>query len=162
MKSEELRKASWESDQSVLPMKQGNACGGKGLGAAGEMVNLTGESPVLSVVHRIGSYIQLTGRKRLVGKPGSKSLSRKGKRSEGPEHKAKTAAPKFPSWIFADLVQSMGKAVGIQEEMDMCTEAKSGVGVQALQKRLISKSREGLMSEKEPAISVKNEMREKR
>lgn len=27
----ELQKASWESDQSIVPKKQGNACGGKGL-----------------------------------------------------------------------------------------------------------------------------------
>jgi hypothetical protein len=161
MKSEELRKTLWESDQSALPMKQGNACGGKGLGAAGKMVNLTGESPVLSVVHRVGSYIQLMGRKRLMGKPGSKSLSRKGKRSEGPEHKAKTAAPKFPPLVFADLVQSKGKAVGFQEEMDMCTETKPGVGVQAPQKRLVSKSQEGLVPWKNLAISFKSEMQEK-
>ena len=31
MKSEEFRKTSWESDQSIVPSKQGNACGGKGL-----------------------------------------------------------------------------------------------------------------------------------
>ena len=31
MKSEELRKTSWESDQPTVPLKQGNACGGKGL-----------------------------------------------------------------------------------------------------------------------------------
>ena len=31
MKSEEFRKTSWESDQSIVPLKQGNACGGKGL-----------------------------------------------------------------------------------------------------------------------------------
>ena len=36
MKSEELRKTSWESDQSVLPLKQGNACGGKGLAVVPE------------------------------------------------------------------------------------------------------------------------------
>jgi len=31
VKSEEFRKTSWESDQSIVPSKQGNACGGKGL-----------------------------------------------------------------------------------------------------------------------------------
>ena len=36
MKSEELQKTLWESDQSVLPMKQGNACGGKGLAVVPE------------------------------------------------------------------------------------------------------------------------------
>ena len=36
MKSEELRKTSWESDQSILPLKQGNACEGKGLAVVPE------------------------------------------------------------------------------------------------------------------------------
>jgi group II intron reverse transcriptase/maturase len=36
MKGEELRKTSWESDQSIVPVKQGNACGGKGLTGAPE------------------------------------------------------------------------------------------------------------------------------
>ena len=36
MKSEELRKTSWESDQSIQPLKQGNACGGKGLAVVPE------------------------------------------------------------------------------------------------------------------------------
>ena len=36
MKSEELRKASWESDQPTVPLKQGNACGGKGLAVVPE------------------------------------------------------------------------------------------------------------------------------
>ena len=31
MKSEELRKTSWESDQPTVLLKQGNSCGGKGL-----------------------------------------------------------------------------------------------------------------------------------
>lgn len=36
MKSEELQKTFWESDQSIVPVKQGNACGGKGLTAVPE------------------------------------------------------------------------------------------------------------------------------
>jgi len=31
MKSKELRRTLWESDQPTVPLKQGNACGGKGL-----------------------------------------------------------------------------------------------------------------------------------
>ena len=44
-----------------------------------------------------------------MGKPGSKSLSRKGEQSEGPEHKAKTAAPKRVLLVFADLLTFQGK-----------------------------------------------------
>lgn len=36
MKSEELPKTSWESDQPTVPLKQGNACGGKGLAVVRE------------------------------------------------------------------------------------------------------------------------------
>lgn len=36
MKSEELRKVSWESDQFIVPMKSSNGDGGKGLAAAQE------------------------------------------------------------------------------------------------------------------------------
>ena len=47
-----------------------------------------------------------------MGKPGSKSLSRKGEQSEGPEHKAKTAAPKNPFLVFADLLYRQGRPQG--------------------------------------------------
>jgi len=81
-----------------------------------------------------------------MGKPGSKSLSRKGEQSEGPEHKAKTAAPKRVIVGICRPAYISGKAVGFQEEMDVRTEAKPGVGVQAPQKRLVSESQEGLVS----------------
>ena len=83
------------------------------MSAADKMVNLTGESPVLPVVHQVGSYIQLMGRCRLMGKPGRKSLSRKGEQSEGPEHKAKTAAPKRPFVGICRPGVSTGKAARV-------------------------------------------------
>ncbi len=106
------------------------------MSAADKMVNLTGESPVLSSVQRIGSYIQLMGRRRLMGKPGSKSLSRKGEQSEGPEHKAKTAAPKRPFVGICRPGVSTGKAVGFQEDMDECTETKPGVWVPSTSEKI--------------------------
>ena len=36
MKSEELRKTTWESDRLTVPLKQGNACGGKELAVVPE------------------------------------------------------------------------------------------------------------------------------
>jgi hypothetical protein len=38
MKSKELQKTRWESDQSIVPLKQGNACGGKGLTVVPESI----------------------------------------------------------------------------------------------------------------------------
>ena len=50
-----------------------------------------------------------------MGKPGSKSLSRKGEQSEGPEHKAKTAAPKRVLLVFADLLTFQGRPKGFRK-----------------------------------------------
>ena len=47
-------------------------------------------------------------------KPGSKSLSRKGKQSEGPEHKAKTAVAKFSGSIpYNDPPKSLGTPISV-------------------------------------------------
>ena len=44
-----------------------------------------------------------------MGKPGSKSLLKGGEQSGGPEHKAKTAAPKSPLLADADPVPKGGR-----------------------------------------------------
>ena len=71
-----------------------------------------------------------------MGKPGSKSLSRKGEQSEGPEHKAKTAAPKRPFVGICRPGVSTGKAVGFQEDMDECTETKPCVWVPSTSEKI--------------------------
>ena len=63
-----------------------------------------------------------------MGKPGSKSLLKGGEQSGGPEHKAKTAAPKSPLLADADPVPKGGRPLDLGKKMDEAPRLCPGYG----------------------------------